>query len=145
MAQDDPDARSLLAAGLRSSGYEVMEAADGMDAIDCIAASRKRGNTFTAVVMDVKLPLLNGLDVLCALRCADIETPVILVAAFGDASVRTEGHELGASFVLDKPFNLNDLRAAVQAATSARSNPVAIATPAPPAPGRRADTAPCRE
>jgi len=59
------------------------------------------------------MPGLTGLDVLAILRCANRTTPVILITAFGDEATHAEGRELGAVAVLDKPFNVQELRTAV--------------------------------
>ena len=117
VADDDPDMRALVASVLRRGGYDVVEACSGMEAIDHIAPTvwLKRDG-FTAIVSDVCMPDLTGLDLLAALRCTRLETPVILMTAFGDEEVRAEARSLGATAVLDKPFNLDELHAAVQKA-----------------------------
>ena len=58
------------------------------------------------------MPVANGLQVVAALRSANCWTPVILMTAFGDESMRTEAQRLGA-VLFDKPFDLDDLRTAV--------------------------------
>ena len=117
VADDDPDMRALIASALRRGGYDVVEACDGMGAIDHIApTARTRRDGFKAIVSDVFMPDLTGLDLLAALRCTRFETPVILMTAFGDEEVRAEARSLGATAVLDKPFNLDELHAAVQKA-----------------------------
>jgi two-component system response regulator (stage 0 sporulation protein F) len=117
VADDDPDMRALVASALRRGGYAVVEAGNGMEAIDHIAPTAwARRDGFTAIVSDVCMPDLTGLDLLAALRCTSFETPVILMTAFGDEEVRAEARSLGATAVLDKPFNLDELHAAVQKA-----------------------------
>ena len=117
VADDDPDMRALVASALRRGGYDVVEACNGMEAIACIAPTvRTRRDGFDAIVSDVRMPELTGLDLLVALRCSRLETPVILMTAFGDEEVRAEARSLGATAVLDKPFHLDELHAAVQKA-----------------------------
>ena len=117
VADDDPDMRTLIAYVLRRGGYDVVEAGSGMEAIERIAPTvwSKCGG-FKAIVSDVCMPDLTGLDLLAALRCTRFETPVILMTAFGDEEVRAEAHSLGATAVLDKPFDLDELPAAVRKA-----------------------------
>jgi CheY-like chemotaxis protein len=117
VADDDPDMRALVASALRRGGYDVVEACNGLEAIDHIAPTvwTKR-NGFKAIVSDVCMPDLTGLDLLAALRCSRFETPVILMTAFGDEEVHAEARSLGATAVFDKPFNLDELHAAVQKA-----------------------------
>jgi len=76
VADDDPDMRALVASALRQGGYDVVEAGNGMEAIDHIAPTvwTKRGR-FKAIVSDVRMPALTGLDLLAALRCTRFETP----------------------------------------------------------------------
>ncbi len=117
VADDDPDLRALVASALRRAGYDVVEACNGMEAIDHIASTVwTRRDGFKTIVSDVRMPDLTGLDLLAALRCTRVETPVILMTAFGDEEVRDEARSLGATAVLDKPFNLDELHAAVRKA-----------------------------
>lgn len=120
VADDDPDMRALVACALRRGGYDVVEARNGMEAIDHIAPTvwTKRDG-FTAIVSDVCMPDLTGLDLLAALRCTRFETPVILMTAFGDEEVHAEARSLGVTAVFDKPFNLDELQVAVQNAIPA--------------------------
>ena len=118
LADDDPDMRALVASILRRDGYDVVEACSFMEAIDHIARTvwTKRDG-FKAIVSDVCMPGLTGLDLLAVLYCARLDIPVILITAFGDEEVRAEARSLGATAVLDKPFNLDALHAAVRKAT----------------------------
>ena len=116
LAEDDPAFRRLIASVLADEGYEVVEAADGLALLahieTTLAARREPADSFL-VVADIRMPGLTGLDVLAILRCANWRTPVILITAFGDEATHAEGRELGAAAVIDKPFNVQDLRAAV--------------------------------
>ena len=116
LAEDDEAFRRLLASVLEQEGYEVVEARDGLALLasieDTLTVRRERPESFL-VVADVRMPGLTGLDVLAILRCANWRTPVILITAFGDEATHAEGRELGAVAVFDKPFNVEQLRAAV--------------------------------
>jgi len=119
VAEDDATLRGVIAAVLRGDGYEVVEAADGLALLDLIETAltkrRERSEAFL-VIADINMPGLTGLDVLAILRCAFAITPVILITAFGDDETRAEARELGAAGVLDKPFSIDALRAAVMEA-----------------------------
>lgn len=115
LADDDPDLRRLLSLTLRRAGYEVVEAADGVELLDRIEATIAKRDYFGVIVADVNMPGLTGLDVLAALRCTSWTTPVILITAFGDPATKAEADDLGAT-VLDKPLDLDGLRTAVRAA-----------------------------
>ena len=116
LAEDDAAFRRLLASVLEADGYEVVEAADGLALLaeveTTLSLRRARAGDFL-IVADVCMPGLSGLDVLAILRCANWETPVVLITAFGDDATHAEGRELGAVTVLDKPFAVDTLRAAV--------------------------------
>ncbi len=116
LAEDDSAFRRLLASVLEQEGYEVLEAQDGLALLasieDTLTIRRERPDGFL-VVADVRMPGLTGLDVLAILRCANWRTPVILITAFGDDATHAEGVELGAVAVLDKPFNVEELKAMV--------------------------------
>jgi DNA-binding NtrC family response regulator len=113
LAEDDLEMRRFIAATLRRAHYAVVEAADGMELLDRIEAAVQRGLRYAAVVSDVRMPLLSGMDVLAILRAAATDVPVILITAFGDAATHAEAHDLGALGILDKPFDMSALTALV--------------------------------
>jgi DNA-binding response OmpR family regulator len=122
VAEDDAAMRSLLAEELRRDGCEVIEATDGEDLVDCLATvyyeSGGSGASVDLIVSDLRMPRLTGMDVLCVLRLARRKTPFILITGFGDEAIRTEARELGAVAVLDKPFDVDELRAAIHRVVS---------------------------
>jgi CheY-like chemotaxis protein len=111
LAEDDPELRRLFAIALRRAGYRVVEARDGGEVIDRLAPGRWNPDDegFAALVTDVRMPRLSGLDVLAALRSTRWATPVILVSAYVDAETRAEAAELGALALLEKPVPLERL------------------------------------
>ena len=122
VAEDDPDMRRLVATLLRRAGHRVVEASDGMEILDRIeeATVRSEGlELIDVIVSDIDMPGLSGLDLLAALRCTDLTTPVVLITAFGDEETRAEARELGAAAILDKPLDAEALRHAVAEAVSA--------------------------
>ena len=114
VADDKVEMRKLIATVLRKDGYEVSEATDGLDLLAQIElTARTRSAPIGVIISDVRMPGLTGLDLLAILRCASWETPVILITAFGDDATHAQARELGVSAVFDKPFEIDDLRAAV--------------------------------
>jgi DNA-binding NtrC family response regulator len=109
VAEDDFEMRRLIAATLRQEHYDVTEAANGIQLLDCLEAAANHGRRFAAIVSDVRMPLLSGMDVLAILRAAAEDVPVILITAFGDGDTHAEAHELGAVGILDKPFDMTAL------------------------------------
>ena len=87
---------------------------DGARLIDTLRAARATGRIPDLVVSDVRMPGQTGLDVVRTLRSWGWTTPVILITAFGDESTKCEAQSAGATVLFSKPFDLDDLRTAVQ-------------------------------
>ena len=122
VAEDSTEMRRLIASVLRSEGYRVTEARDGMELVDLIEASTLPDGEGLpdAVVSDVRMPWLTGMDVLAALDVAGMRMPVILITAFGDAALHAEAQDLGAAAVLDKPFDVEELTSELARVTAVR-------------------------
>jgi CheY-like chemotaxis protein len=115
VVDDDVTVRALIAFVLRDAGYCVVEAEDGMDAIERVADTReRRAAPFCAIVSDVCMPGLSGLDMLTVLRCASMSIPVILMTAFVNDRLREEARGLGAAAVLAKPLEMATLTASLE-------------------------------
>jgi CheY-like chemotaxis protein len=110
LAEDDPDMRRLVAATLRRDGYQVVAVSSG------VAMLRRMPEDFDAIVSDIQMPDLTALEVLEALRCREIATPVVLMTAYGSEDARIEASALGAFAVLDKPLDWDALRTTVRQA-----------------------------
>jgi CheY-like chemotaxis protein len=120
VAEDDLDMRAMIVAALRSYGYVVVEAANGIELLDAVArglVSRRVEDRFDVVLSDVRMPRINGIDVVTRLREANWKTPVVIMTASGDASFLARLRELGIR-LLEKPFDLDDLRDAIEGAIS---------------------------
>lgn len=110
LAEDDPDLRRVLASGLSEAGFSVVSAGDGRALLRLLtAASRGEVPIPDAFVMDIRMPRCSGLDVLGALRLADWRQPVVMITGLGDARVHEKAAEYGASVILDKPIDVEDL------------------------------------
>ncbi len=116
LAEDQPEMRSLLRSALVRDGYEVIEAEDGPSLIRAIISGLldEHARAPDLIITDVRMPGFTGLEVLARLRREEWSTPVILITAFGDEALHAEAARLGATCVLDKPFEVEDLRAAVR-------------------------------
>lgn len=116
LIEDDEAMRRMVAAALRADGHAVIQATDGDEAFDWLGAGVVDGDPTClpdVVVSDVRLPFFDGLEILECLQVATRRIPVILMTGFPDAHVAARAHELGAVCLLDKPFDLRELRAAV--------------------------------
>ena len=110
LAEDNADLRALLQVSLSAEGLEVVSVASGLELISCFLACP----FVDVVISDVRMPELDGLEVLERFRGVDAKTPFILITAFGNRSLHEEAHRLGASAVLDKPFDPDELGALVR-------------------------------
>lgn len=114
LAEDDDDMRALIAHSLQADGYEVVEAKDGAELLDLLAgASTSPMRRPDIIVSDVLMPCYSGLGVLAALHKSAWKVPVILITARRDESVVNDAMRLGASAVVHKPFDIDDLRTAI--------------------------------
>ncbi len=114
VADDDEAMRQMLGSVLRSLGCDVHEYADGRELIDDVAD--ENGPEPDLIISDVRMPDVGGFDVLYWKRDALPSVPMILITAFGDRRTHRRGSELGAAFVIDKPFDLAELGRVVEAA-----------------------------
>jgi DNA-binding response OmpR family regulator len=112
VADDDPDIRSLVALRLERSGYEVVAAGDGEQAL---AAALERVPDLA--LLDVMMPKLDGYEVTERLRQQEAtrHLPVILLTARVQESDIARGVEAGADDYVKKPFSTSELRDRVQA------------------------------
>jgi two-component system response regulator (stage 0 sporulation protein F) len=112
LAEDDDAMRALLAQSLRDRGYDVSESHDGMDVLARLASDEPE--EFDLIVSDIRMPGVTGLEFLEGLHDREGFPPTILITGFGDAAVHAEAARLGAVAVFDKPFEIDDLLAAVR-------------------------------
>ncbi|HUD46937.1 MAG TPA: response regulator transcription factor [Candidatus Baltobacteraceae bacterium] len=123
---DDRDLCRLIKDYLEPLGYEVNAAFNGADGLE-----RALAESWSAVILDVMLPGLNGFDVLKRLRVKS-NVPVLMLTARGDESDRIAGLEVGADDYLPKTFSTRELLARLRAVTRR-------ATVGPPPTGQAAD------
>nr|WP_276203615.1 response regulator [Hyalangium minutum] len=116
MADDQPEMRRLIRGALVRDGYEVVEVANGPALIHALISGLLEEQTRAPdlIITDVRMPGMTGLEVLARLRREAWSIPFILITAFGDEALHREAERLGAARVLDKPFELAELRAAVR-------------------------------
>lgn len=112
IADDDTEMRQLLAASLSHFGFDVDTAKDGNELLERLHGGEE-GPAPDVVITDVHMPGWGGLQVLPWVKSWRPHLPVVLITAFADAEVRKLAAELGASVVLDKPFDLDALKDAI--------------------------------
>ncbi|MFI1254994.1 response regulator transcription factor [Streptomyces netropsis] len=110
VVDDDPDVRAAVVDGLSVEGYTVRSAADGLEALSAVAAAPP-----AAIVLDLAMPVLDGLAVCRRLRDLGDRTPVLVLTARDAISDRVAGLDAGADDYLVKPFALDELLARLRA------------------------------
>jgi two-component system, OmpR family, alkaline phosphatase synthesis response regulator PhoP len=110
LVEDEEALRMALSDRLRSEGYEVDVANDGITAFE-MATSR----SFDLVILDIMLPGRNGLELCRDIRQTGLGTPILLLSARDSAADKVVGLELGADDYVTKPFDLRELVTRIQA------------------------------
>lgn len=109
IADDEPDMREIFAAWLRNLGCTVIEVADGREALDALAH-----NDFDAVVTDVRMPRVDGIQLVRHLHASGKYVPVVIfVSGFVDLPL-PDAYDLGVEAVLSKPCPRKELIAALR-------------------------------
>jgi DNA-binding response OmpR family regulator len=109
LVDDEDSIQKLLAYPLEREGYRVLQARDGVEALERFASER-----VDLVVLDIMLPKLDGLEVCKRLR-AESEVPIIMLTARDDELDKVLGLELGADDYITKPFSIREFRSRVRA------------------------------
>lgn len=110
LVDDDPMIIESLGPMLERSGFHVLVAANGEEAL-----SKVQSHHPDVIIMDVLMPRLNGRETLRRMRKSNIWTPAILLTQVGEASERAVALEEGADDYLNKPFNSQELLARIHA------------------------------
>ena len=101
VVDDSLSARMNLVKRLNRHGLEIVEACDGMQALDCL-----RNNTFQLVITDLDMPRLGGLELLGEIRQRRLlDTPVVVVSSRTEEIMRTRAKRYGAQAFLNKPVS----------------------------------------
>ena len=109
LVEDNRDLARWLAEILRGSRYAVDVAHDGVEAEDCL-----RAVAYDAVILDLALPRVDGLEVLRRLRARRSKVPVIILTADSGLKSRVVGLDEGADDYLTKPFDVEELEARIR-------------------------------
>jgi len=118
VAEDDPAIRELLSHHLEREGFEVVAVGDGN------AALRAARQIADAVILDIGLPAIDGLEVARTLRREKREAPIIMLTARVDEIDRIVGFELGADDYICKPFSPREVVARVKAVLRRSGTPL---------------------
>lgn len=118
IVEDDPRVADFLERGLRAEGYRVRVARDGPAGIALareLAAAWRETEQPGVILLDLMLPVINGIEVCQTLRASGIATPIIMLTALGAVEDRISGLRMGADDYLVKPFAFEELLARIEA------------------------------
>ena len=107
---DEPAVQSSLSRALSMEHYQVAQAVDGREALD-----RLGGEPYEAIILDISMPRVDGLEVCRRLREGGDRTPVLMLTARQEVDDRVAGLDAGADDYLVKPFALRELLARLRA------------------------------
>lgn len=104
IVDDDDEIRELLEFDVRSSGYFVDTAKDGLEGLN-----KALNNTYDLMLLDVMMPKMNGFDVCKNIRNAKLNIPILMLTAKGTIEDKTSGFDCGADDYLVKPFDVQEV------------------------------------
>ena len=116
IAEDERDLNRVISKRLESAGYSVDRCYDGREALDFLEVGE-----FDAVILDIMMPVMSGLDVLLTMRSNKNNTPVLLLTAKDSVADRVIGLDAGAQDYLVKPFAFEELLARIRVMTRTAS------------------------
>jgi len=112
VAEDDTDLNEIIVKKLRAEGYAVDSCVNGQEALEYLDSA-----AYDAVVLDIMMPEMDGLEAVARLRAHGNLTPVIFLTARDTVTDRVKGLDTGANDYLIKPFSFDELTARIRAAT----------------------------
>ncbi len=112
VADDEKDLARATRMILNYSGYDVDVAYNGKEALEKV-----KNDNYDIIILDIMMPIMDGIEALKEMRKAGINTPIILLTAKAGIDDKVEGLDAGANDYLTKPFNKKELLARIRALT----------------------------
>lgn len=109
VVEDEKILNRLISEGIEDEGYNVDSCFNGKDALDYISSAE-----YDAIVMDILMPKMSGLEVVRKIRSEGNTTPVIFLTSLSEVHDRVEGLNSGGDYYLVKPFSMDELVAVVR-------------------------------
>ena len=116
LAEDEKELSKALTAILKNNGYSVDAVYNGKDALDYLL-----GGDYDCAILDIMMPLLDGISVLKGIRHEGLDLPVIMLTAKSEIDDRVFGLDSGADDYVTKPFVAKELIARIRAVTRRKS------------------------
>lgn len=113
IVDDEKSMRDFLKILLAKEGYEVATAADGEQALNVLS-----GSDVDLVVTDIRMPGIDGLELLARIKDSEDDIPVIMITAFASPNDAVQAMKNGAYDYISKPFNVDEIKSVIYAATN---------------------------
>ncbi len=133
IVDDEASLRRQLMVGLAQHGYEVEECEEGLPALTKIKAAKSKHRPFGFVILDIRLPDVDGLKILSVLKATYPDLPVVVITGYGNEETISNVQSREGSAYLDKPFEMEALVSELErfrAEEEAKPRPRAAAEPA---------------
>ncbi len=115
IVDDQPGVRRLLQEVLRAAGYAVDTASSGIEALGMLPEA-----TPDLILLDMKMPGMDGLETLRNIRQRDKVVRVIIMTAYGELEILNQAHQLGIIGNFIKPFDIDELKTLIASLSSAK-------------------------
>ena len=116
IVDDEPRVRFTLALILKHHGFQVLEADNGVDALRILAEAPEQVQRVDLVLTDIKMPGMDGLELIKVLKQSDDPVKILVMTGYGDRETMSRLQEMGVCGVLHKPFDGGQLIAAIRPA-----------------------------
>ncbi len=110
VVEDDLSLQKAISTGLKKFGYAIDVASDGEEALKCFEV-----NEYDAVILDLNMPRVDGMDVLKEIRKNNQEIKVLILSARSEVEDKISGLDTGANDYMEKPFHFKELEARLRA------------------------------
>ncbi len=104
IVDDDPSLRAMICILLHTSGHETLIARDGQEALELV-----KQNALDLMITDLRMPHMDGMNLLRAVKALALSMPVILITAYSSRETAAEAVKLGAFAYVAKPFEIKAL------------------------------------
>ncbi|TLV02681.1 response regulator transcription factor [Dyadobacter luticola] len=118
LIEDEPSVISVIQRSLNASGHEITVAMDGQSGLQMALQ-----HSFDIIILDLMLPVINGMEVCRRIRTAQITTPILMLTALGTTENIVSGLDAGADDYMTKPFKLAELEARLRTLTRRGKEP----------------------
>jgi len=124
LVDDDKEFRRAMKKMFERSGYEIRIACDGREALDALSDEE-----FDLIISDLRMPNLDGLEMMGELRRRGLDVPIVFLTAFGEVESYMDLMNLGAFEYVNKPVKGQEILEIARRAIASRGNRQSISTP----------------